>query len=51
MELTPNSLRVLKTRYLLKDLGGKFIERGCKGITVFRYGSKRGTLLRFDDVT
>ncbi|MRR58060.1 MAG: adenosylcobalamin-dependent ribonucleoside-diphosphate reductase [Deltaproteobacteria bacterium] len=25
-------------------------ERGCKGITVFRYGSKRGTLVRFEDV-
>jgi len=25
-------------------------EKGCKGITVFRYGSKRGTLLRFEDV-
>lgn len=25
-------------------------ERGCKGITVFRYGSKRGTLVRLDEV-
>ncbi len=25
-------------------------EKGCKGITVFRYGSRRGTLVRFEDV-
>jgi ribonucleoside-diphosphate reductase alpha chain len=25
-------------------------EKGCKGITVFRYGSKRGTLLKFDEM-
>ncbi|KAF0220508.1 MAG: ribonucleoside-diphosphate reductase alpha [Geobacteraceae bacterium] len=24
--------------------------KGCKGITVFRYGAKRGTLVRFSDV-
>lgn len=50
MGLTPNALRVLKARYLLKGLEGKLIERGCKGITVFRNGSKRGTLIRFEDV-
>ncbi len=25
-------------------------ERGCKGVTIFRYGSKKGTLVRFPDV-
>ncbi|HSB52681.1 MAG TPA: ribonucleoside-diphosphate reductase, adenosylcobalamin-dependent, partial [Dissulfurispiraceae bacterium] len=25
-------------------------EKGVKGITVFRYGSKRGTLVRFEDI-
>jgi ribonucleoside-diphosphate reductase alpha chain len=25
-------------------------EKGCKGITVFRYGSKRGTLVKVDEV-
>ncbi|MCK5342047.1 MAG: ribonucleoside-diphosphate reductase, adenosylcobalamin-dependent, partial [Candidatus Heimdallarchaeota archaeon] len=25
-------------------------DKGCKGITVFRYGSKRGTLVKVDEV-
>jgi ribonucleoside-diphosphate reductase alpha chain len=25
-------------------------EKGCKGVTIFRYGSKNGTLVRFPDV-
>jgi ribonucleoside-diphosphate reductase alpha chain len=25
-------------------------EKGCKGVTVFRYGARRGTLVRFPDV-
>jgi len=25
-------------------------EKGCKGVTIFRYGSKKGTLVRFPDV-
>ncbi len=25
-------------------------EKGCKGITIFRYGARKGTLVRFPDV-
>lgn len=25
-------------------------KKGCKGVTIFRYGSKRGTLVHFPDV-
>jgi ribonucleoside-diphosphate reductase alpha chain len=43
----------LKHRATKDDVARAFIsayEKGCKGITVFRYGSKRGTLVKFDEV-
>jgi ribonucleoside-diphosphate reductase alpha chain len=41
----------LKHRATRDDVAGAFLlayEKGCKGITVFRYGSKRGTLVKLD---
>jgi ribonucleoside-diphosphate reductase alpha chain len=41
----------LRHRAARDDVAGAFLlayERGCKGITVFRYGSKRGTLVKLD---
>jgi ribonucleoside-diphosphate reductase alpha chain len=43
----------LKQRATRDDVAKAFLlsyEKGCKGITVFRYGSKRGTLIKLDDV-
>lgn len=43
----------LKHRATREDVAGAFLlayEKGCKGITVFRYGSKMGTLVKIDEV-
>ena len=43
----------LKHRATRDDVAGAFLlayEKGCKGITVFRYGSKPGTLAKLDEV-
>jgi ribonucleoside-diphosphate reductase alpha chain len=43
----------LRQRATRQDVADAFIlayEKGCKGITVFRYGSKRGTLVTTDGV-
>ncbi len=43
----------LKHRATRDDVAGAFMlayEKGCKGITVFRYGSKPGTLVKLDEV-
>ena len=43
----------LKHRAAREDVAGAFLlayEKGCKGITVFRYGSKIGTLFKIDEV-
>jgi ribonucleoside-diphosphate reductase alpha chain len=43
----------LKHRATRDDVAGAFLlayEKGCKGITVFRYGSKQGTLVKLDEV-
>jgi ribonucleoside-diphosphate reductase alpha chain len=43
----------LKHRTTRNDVAGAFLlayEKGCKGITVFRYGSKPGTLVKLDEV-
>lgn len=43
----------LKQRATRDDVAKAFLlsyEKGCKGITVFRYGSKRGTLIKLDEV-
>jgi ribonucleoside-diphosphate reductase alpha chain len=43
----------LKHRATRDDVARAFIaayDKGCKGITVFRYGSKRGTLVKLDEV-
>jgi len=43
----------LKHRATRDDVAGAFLlayEKGCKGITVFRYGSKPGTLVKLDEV-
>jgi len=43
----------LKQRATKEDIARAFIlayEKGCKGITVFRYGSKRGTLIQAEEV-
>lgn len=42
----------LKHRATRDDVAGAFLlayEKGCKGITVFRYGSKRGTMVKFEE--
>ncbi len=42
----------LRHRATRDDVANAFMlayDRGCKGITVFRYGSKRGTLEKLDD--
>jgi ribonucleoside-diphosphate reductase alpha chain len=42
----------LKHRATRDDVAGAFLlayEKGCKGITVFRYGSKKGTLVKLED--
>ncbi len=42
----------LRHRATPEDVGKAFMrayEKGCKGITVFRYGSKRGTLVKLDE--
>ncbi len=41
----------LRHRATRDDVAGAFMlayEKGCKGITVFRYGSKKGTLVKFE---
>jgi len=43
----------LKHRATRDDVAATFLlayEKGCKGITVFRYGSKPGTLMKLDEV-
>ncbi len=43
----------LKHRSTRNDVAKSFIlayEKGCKGITVFRYGSKPGTLTKIDEI-
>lgn len=43
----------LRHRATRDDVANAFMlayEKGCKGITVFRYGSKRGTLVKIDEV-
>ncbi|RJR20925.1 MAG: adenosylcobalamin-dependent ribonucleoside-diphosphate reductase [Nitrospiraceae bacterium] len=43
----------LKHRATREDVAHAFMlayEKGCKGITVFRYGSKPGTLVKLDEV-
>ena len=43
----------LRHRATQDDVGRAFMlayEKGCKGITVFRYGSKPGTLVKLDEV-
>jgi ribonucleoside-diphosphate reductase alpha chain len=43
----------LSQRATRRDVANAFVlayEKGCKGITVFRYGSKTGTLVTADDV-
>jgi ribonucleoside-diphosphate reductase alpha chain len=43
----------LKHRATREDVENAFLlayEKGCKGITVFRYGSKPGTLVKLDEV-
>jgi ribonucleoside-diphosphate reductase alpha chain len=43
----------LKQRATREDVNRTFMlayEKGCKGITVFRYGSKPGTLVKLDEV-
>jgi ribonucleoside-diphosphate reductase alpha chain len=43
----------LKHRATREDVARTFLlayEKGCKGITVFRYGSKPGTLMKLDEV-
>lgn len=43
----------LKHRATRDDVAGAFLlayEKGCKGITVFRYGSKPGILVKLDEV-
>jgi len=43
----------LKHRSKREDVAKAFLlayEKGCKGITVFRYGSKPGTLVKLDEV-
>jgi ribonucleoside-diphosphate reductase alpha chain len=43
----------LKHRASRDDVRKSFLlayKRGCKGITVFRYGSKRGTLVKHEDI-
>ena len=43
----------LKHRATRDDVASAFLlayEKGCKGITVFRYGSKTGTLVKLDEV-
>ncbi|MEF9426616.1 MAG: adenosylcobalamin-dependent ribonucleoside-diphosphate reductase [Candidatus Mariimomonas ferrooxydans] len=42
-----------KHRTTREDVANAFLiayEKGCKGITVFRYGSRRGTLVKLDGV-
>ncbi|MBI4654790.1 MAG: adenosylcobalamin-dependent ribonucleoside-diphosphate reductase [Nitrospirae bacterium] len=42
----------LKQRTTRDDVAKAFVlayEKGCKGITVFRYGSKRGPLIKFEE--
>lgn len=43
----------LKHRATKEDVAKAFLlayDKGCKGITIFRYGSKRGTLIKLEDV-
>jgi ribonucleoside-diphosphate reductase alpha chain len=43
------NLKQRATRNIVANIFMLAYEKGCKGITVFRYGSKRGTLVKVDE--
>lgn len=55
-EFTDNAISKtinLRHRATRDDVARAFLlayDKGCKGITVFRYGSKRGTLIKLDEI-